>query len=657
MSTPETTEHSEVSASRPEQATTSPPPSEGTATGASLRTSYRRDLPFLAMATLWLSSVFAVSRDSAMGVFSIGFGVLLLGIPMCLAAVCTSTLRRRRWLSGLFWRQGWLYAALSGRWLTILSWTAVGLLMSFLLLLHVHVYTRVEWVVLAATIPLFTVVFASSQRRLLKAGLHADVAVTEALVFSRWFCPAIVVLLQVAAMVWWGDLPQHASVEAAIAAHTPEAAERSGSTLVREALHWAGYFDGLKAYALGNLGSPDGLAVWLVMGLLVGNYVLLYYACVALSCFRIPRAGFVRARLAPRSTEGVFKVAAVATFLIPFVYFPLLAQLEAFVSQSPHAVSLRTKAQETITPIVRVVVEQIDRDYFREGTLEQIARARSEAALPVGAAAEQLRREVDATFNRLESEAVDEYLDWYYSLTAEWGRLVKLLAGGVERLEGHLAEKVRETFEQEKWYAGINTAFERLMAADEEARKAYEQTVRAILEHNRVGSQRLQDVEIDIASIASLEGILKPSFHQDFVPAAHRFLGASGGGVAVAGSVGTIIAQKVKTKILAKLVLKVAAKAPLKALASKAGSAAVAAVTGAAAGSVVPGLGTAVGAAGGAVVGFGTGVAIDGVLLELEEALSRDDFRREIVIAIREARREIEDQMLGTPNPPKPASP
>ena len=588
-----------------------------------------------------------------MGMFTVGFGVLLLGMPMCLAGVCTSTLRRKRWLSGLFRRQGWLYAVLSGQWLSILFWTAMGLVMSFLLLLQVHVYTWVEWVALAATIPLFTAVFAFSERRLLKAGLHADVAVTEALVFSRWLCPGIVLVVHVMAMVWWGGLPQHASVEAAIAAHTPEATERSASALVREALHWAGYFDGLKAYAFGNLGSPDGLTAGLMMGLLVGNYVLLYYACVAVSCFRIPRAGFARARLAPRSTEDVFKVAAVATFLIPFVYFPLLAQFEAFVSQSPRAVSLRTKAQATITPIVRLVVEQIDGVHYQEGTLEQIARARSEAAVPVGAAAEQLRREVEATFDRLETEAVDEYLDWYYSLPAEWGRLLKLLTGGVERLEDHLAEKVRETFEQEKWYAVINTAFERLKAADEEARKAYDQTVRAILKRNRVTSQRSQGASIDVASIASLDDILNPSFHQDFVPAAHRFLGASGGGATVAGGVGTIIAQKVKTKILAKLVLKVAAKAPLKALASKVGSAAAATAIGAAAGSAVPIVGTA----GGALVGLGTGVAIDGALLELEEALSRDDFRREIVIAIREARREFEDQFLGTPNPPMAETP
>ena len=171
-------------------------------------------------------------------------------------------------------------------------------------------------------------------------------------------------------------------------------------------------------------------------------------------------------------------------------------------------------------------------------------------------------------------------------------------------------------------------------------------------------AHRLQFTELDIASMTSLEDILQPSFHQDFIPAAPRFLGASGGSATVAGGVGATIAQKVKTKMLAKLVLKVAAKAPLKALASKAvGSAAAAAAAGAAAGSAVPGLGTAVGAVGGAVVGLGTGIAIDGALLELEEALSRDDFRREIVTAIHEARREFEDQYLGTPNAPKPASP
>ena len=253
MTTREPTEHSPASGPREDEPPPSPTHLEGTVTKTGPRAWAHRHLPFLAMAIPWLSAVYAVAGRSTMEVFTLGLGVLLIGAPICLAGTTTSTLRRRRRLSSLFRRQGWLYALLSGRWLSILVWMALGLGMSFVLLLQIHVYEQIEWAILAATIPLFTVVFAFIQRRLLKAGLHADMAVTEALVWSRWICPAMLLVLHVAAMMWWGDLPRHESVEAAVAAHTPESAVRSGSALVRESLHWAGYFDGLKAYALSHL--------------------------------------------------------------------------------------------------------------------------------------------------------------------------------------------------------------------------------------------------------------------------------------------------------------------------------------------------------------------------------------------------------------------
>ena len=42
-------------------------------------------------------------------------------------------------------------------------------------------------------------------------------------------------------------------------------------------------------------------------------------------------------------------------------------------------------------------------------------------------------------------------------------------------------------------------------------------------------------------------------------------------------------------------------------------------------------------------------MAVDGALLALEEALSRDDFERELVAAIRQARDEFADEYLGPP--------
>ena len=71
----------------------------------------------------------------------------------------------------------------------------------------------------------------------------------------------------------------------------------------------------------------------------------------------------------------------------------------------------------------------------------------------------------------------------------------------------------------------------------------------------------------------------------------------------------------------------------------------------------LPVAGTAAGAFVGILVGIAGGVAIDGALLELEETLRREDFRREITAAIREARREFETQYLGMPGYSSPTIP
>ena len=636
--------------------------SETTVTEVDPRDWSCRQLPFVAMATLWVLAVFAVSRDWAMEQLAfVGIGMLLLGVPMCLAGICSGTLRQQRRAAAFFLRQGWLYDLWVGRTLRILMWTIWGLGMSFLLLLQFHVYERAGWVVLILIIPLFSVISAAIHRRLLNAGMHADVAVTQALAWSRWICPALFLVLYVLAMTWLGDPPQHATIDAAITAKKVAAADEwGGNALVGEALRGLAYFHGLEAFVLGNLRSMDvpwGLWMLALFGTSIGNFALLYNACLALSFFRIPRAGFIQANLVPRSAAAAFKVVVVTTFLSVFIFPQLLAQLEPWASEFA---SHRKKVEETTTSVVEALlpVEQINGDVncsgggqidadehrclYRQGTVERIKNARTEAASSVGAAADQLRGEVNAAFARLENDAVNEYLDWYYSLTGEYGRIIVLLTGGTSRLEGYLTEKADETFGREQWFAGVNTGIERVFAADENARTAYEQAVRDILDRNRIDPQH---AAVEVVLTKSLEDILQPSFYQDFIPAAHRFGVAGAAGSAAGAGVGGIIAQKVTAKMLGKSVIKLAAKAPVKALASKVGAGALA---GAAAGTVSPVAGTAAGAFVGILVGIAGGVAIDGALLELEETLSREDRRREIIAAIREARREFETQYLGT---------
>ena len=52
-----------------------------------------RQLPFLAMAALWVAAIYAVSRVWAVEqLVFVGVGMLLLGVPMCLAGICSGTL-------------------------------------------------------------------------------------------------------------------------------------------------------------------------------------------------------------------------------------------------------------------------------------------------------------------------------------------------------------------------------------------------------------------------------------------------------------------------------------------------------------------------------------------------------------------------------------
>ena len=136
---------------------------------------------------------------------------------------------------------------------------------------------------------------------------------------------------------------------------------------------------------------------------------------------------------------------------------------------------------------------------------------------------------------------------------------------------------------------------------------------------------RPERAAFDVTLTASLDDIVQPSLHQDVIPAAHR-LGAAG---VAAGGIPFVIVQKVTAKVR-KQVLKSAAKALLKATAGKVAAGKAAAVVG-------------------GPVGLLLGGVVDFALLELEEALSRDDFERELAAAIRQARDEFADEFLGQP--------
>ena len=609
-----------------------------------LQTLYGEHVKFLLFAPLWLLSAYVISRAQSMEIWAVSVSMLLFSLPIFTTTTYSSTIRMEYKLAPLA-HTGWLDSLLSRRFLRMFWWLIFSLVMSFLLFLQIHVYTAVEWGVLVVGIFVFPITFALIRGFILEE-FREDIAHSMALAWSRGLCAVVMVLLYVLVTATLGEWPEFESIQAAISEYKNQADDWSGSELVKEGLSWAAYFDGLKAYALGHVGRIDALIALLI--LVIVNFAIYYNVCLGWSCFLISRAGFAQTRMIPRTGEAIFQVAALATLAIGFIYLPGLAQLEGLVSSSGLS-GIRGSLERT-------TVEVIDGNVYREGTRDQIvAAARAKTDL-LEATLQNLRNEADSMFTRLETEAVNEYLDWYYSLPAEYLRLAKMLVGDLER---YMVERLSETFQQPKWYQDFNEELSRTLAVTEEARTELRQVARDILSRNGLDSM---PADAQVARTVSLDDILERTFPKDIIRLEDRS-GVAGGaagassvasGVIAASTFKKIILKKITTKVATKSVFKLAAKALMKPLASLGLKVSVGATggaaTGAAIGSIVPFVGTAIGATVGGVLGALTvGVAVDAALLQLEEALNRENFERDLVNAIQETRREFAQEYLGPP--------
>ena len=262
--------------------------------------------------------------------------------------------------------------------------------------------------------------------------------------------------------------------------------------------------------------------------------------------------------------------------------------------------------------------------------MRAIELARASSLGKVKASRAILEGQIDQAFNQMESN-VDSYLDWYYSLSGEYTRLAKLLSGDIEKyMEEKLVEKLKQEEALKPILAGLEVALANHSAITDE----YLRAVKTIMEKNRIlvpefGSAR-------IPGIASDQILVLPT-HFDVVSMRSRVVG----GAAAAGIGAGIVA-----KIVSKGIFKAAGKALSKVAISKAAGTAGGAAIGAAIGSVVPGAGTIVG---GVIGGALAGGFVDKALLKLEEAISREDFKKEILSSIRESRDKFKSELFGAP--------
>ncbi len=602
-------------------------------------------LSFTLLALLWAGLTFVLAREFAVNeIWVVVLGVWAFSIPLMLNGVYAGTVRQIRRLT-LFAHRGWFHRLLSGRLLKTLLWFCWAVGSSFFMLIQFHTYTELEWAAFFLVIPVFWLVFALC-RALIARELKPYLVTGLALTWARRICPLLMLLVNAGLILHLAAPPEYPSIPEAIANHKSATATMTGSALVWEAAQYLAVYDGLKAYALGRIGQVDALPALVLFAL--GSLVVFYNACAMLSCFLIPVAEYRRV-FGPLSDADVpppvpaarmAAVTAVFTFVSLFLYVPTFSALENWIRFSPEPRQAREQAEAWAVPRL----EQIDDLFFRPGTIEKLHHAELEALRQAEISLAHLVGQADRAFDRMEVN-VDAYLDWYYSVFAEYARIANLLVG---ELEDYMAQKMEEKLLQGVSMDGLEQAIQTALHEHETALYAYQKKVERIMAENQV--ELAPGSRFEVVRQVAMHDLL---VHDDLIGFRSRML-ASGGAGGVAGGVSGVLAavmvKKIVGKVAGKSVFKLAAKSAAKLAVGKAagsaGGAAAGAAAGAAIGSVVPILGTAAGAViGGIVGGVVTGLAVDKTLLVLEEAVSRDEFKREILASINEQRREFKARL------------
>jgi hypothetical protein len=572
----------------------------------------------------------------------------LFAIPIFLHMLYIGVVRQTRDMSVLS-PTGRFYRIFKGRWLrAFFSWL-YAVSTSFVLLIQCRGYNASEWFAFFLVIPAFWGCFRVI-RRLLFREYRPFFLQTETLRWTKWFCPAVMVLVFFGFVYLFGDQAGNppGSLSESIDASLREVQGGGGGALVSYLTRWAAYIDGVTEYLLRNLGQID--AVWArALGVFAWYYFVFLNACIMISCFLVPRREYRRlfvpltdADVPPKPSAGNIGMASgFFVILTLFIYVWGFAQAEQSARKTLGNPSSPWAGPEILTP----KLERIEDEFYRPGTIEKLQTAKFDALRKLQASIAQLEMEADRAFDKVEAN-IDGYLDWYYSLPAEYTRIAKMMVG---ELESYMLEKLEEKLKAGAPFRKFKIALNEAFAASEAANKAYREAARKILDENRVESP---GAGFRLAREEAMADLMDFKIHKDFITFKTR-MAASGaaGGLAAGGMATTFIVKKIVAKMAGKNAIKLAAKAVVKVLATKtagsAGGAGAGAATGAAIGSAIPGVGTAVGAVvGGVVGGLAAGVAVDKLLLELEEAVSRDEFKQELISGVKEARGEFKREIM-----------
>lgn len=255
---------------------------------------------------------------------------------------------------------------------------------------------------------------------------------------------------------------------------------------------------------------------------------------------------------------------------------------------------------------IRVEVEKIDGQIVKTGTKQEITSATSEIIA-------QTQAEAIVKINNYYDSlipGVDEYLDWYYSLTGQWSQILNLgksvfsswgEAEWDDYFEQYLTDKMSSYLIPQN--IDLETELRTILT---NSKMLIEQTATAIISENVVSIENDENYEYVVNLDTTLDDIFVTALPANFVKPTTIAAAGIVTGVA-SGMIAKKIVGKVMTKTIGKLSVTTLSKFALRAI---------------------------------PVIGIAVGFLADIGFTELDEAVNRDSYKAEIVSSINEARAE-----------------
>ncbi len=564
-------------------------------------------------------------------------GVFILAAPVALGGLYRTTIRKTRRLE-LFNRHGRIASFLSRRAAAVFLWTGYAVFTSFLMLLGFCFFHTADWILFFSAAPVFYI-FYRIFHRIFQKELRSYLVTGSALTAAAWLTPITLMCVFAALLHITGPktiIPD--GIASAIAAREAAAAELSGSALASSAAEWMAVHSGIREYAAGQAGHAD-ITLFGLAAVFLGGCIFLYNAANLMAACIVsgeelkriirpfsPDAG-AGGSIRSTRTAAVATAAGLCAGLLAAVFF----WAEARLASHPGPLAQSAAAREKIV----IYAERIDDIYVRPGTITQLASYRIDMGRDLDRMVRELETDIHLAFDDM-TDRVDDFLDWYYSLSGEYAR-IRHLAGSSAGV--HFSEKLAYHLKTDTHFGILRERAGRLERAGMDAGEQLHGISRVLIRQNRIDPDK--NTAVEVSRRIKMSDLQADSDQIGFGVRMGSASAASAGGLLAGGYAGKVITARVVRSTGARAAARVVFRFGGARVAGKGGGGSAGAAAGAAVGSVLPGAGTAVGAMAGGVIGaVSGGLLADRALLAAEEYMNREAFRAEILDAIEALRME-----------------